>query len=76
MSAPLASSTDTSKGATIPHDAHHLPSPGLLTTSLRRPRARAERTVDWLRVAVWTAALGISCTVWGGIALAIAALVR
>jgi hypothetical protein len=43
---------------------------------LRRPRARAERTIDWLRVAVWTAALGISCTVWGGIALAIAVLVR
>ena len=32
------------------------------------------REIDWLRVGVWAGVLVVSCVVWGGIALAIAAL--
>jgi hypothetical protein len=59
----------------VPHDAHHLPAPGLLARARQTTRARAGRSIDWLRVAVWTAAVMISCAVWGGIGLAVAALV-
>ena len=65
-----------SEGATMTHDVHHLPSPGLLARLPRAPRDRAGRSIDWLRVGVWTAAAVISSAVWGGIAVAIAALVR
>jgi hypothetical protein len=33
------------------------------------------REIDWLRVGVWAGVLVVSCVVWGGIGLAIAALV-
>ena len=59
----------------MPHDAHSLPSPGLLARFPRGPLGRAARSIDWLRVGVWSAAAVISCAVWGGIGLAIAALV-
>jgi hypothetical protein len=59
----------------VPHDAHHLPSAGLLARPRREPRPRAGWSIDWLRVGVWTAAVVISCAVWGGTGLAIAALV-
>ena len=57
------------------HAAHHLASP----RTLEHPRARSRaavppRTIDWLRVGVWAGVLVVSCAVWGGIALAIAAL--
>ena len=57
------------------HDAHHLSSP----RTLEHPRARSlaavpPRTIDWLSVGVWAGVLVASCAVWGGIALAIAAL--
>ena len=46
---------------------------------LRRDASRAgsplpPREIDWLRVGVWAGVLVVSCVVWGGIALAIAAL--
>jgi hypothetical protein len=59
----------------VPHDAHHLPSADLLARARREPRPRAGWSIDWLRVGVWTAAVVISCAVWGGTGLAIAALV-
>ena len=33
------------------------------------------REIDWLCVGVWAGAVVVLCVVWGGIALAIAALV-
>ena len=42
---------------------------------LARPIAPPPREIDWLRVGVWAGVLVVSCVVWGGIALAIAALV-
>ena len=42
---------------------------------LARRIAPAPREIDWLRVGVWAGVLVVSCVVWGGIALAIAALV-
>ena len=59
----------------MPHDAHHLPSPGLLARARPRPRPRGRREIDWLRVGVWTAAVVISCAVWGALGLALYALV-
>jgi hypothetical protein len=62
----------------VPHDAHHLPSPGLLARERRErrePRPRPGRSVDWLRVGIWTAAVVISCAVWSGLGLALYALV-
>jgi hypothetical protein len=59
----------------MPDDVHYLPSPGLLARARRQPRVHPPREIDWLRVGVWTAAVAISCAVWGGIGLAIAALV-
>ena len=67
MSAPSASPTL--------HDAYDLAPPGRLARVLGEAGPRPPRAVDWLRVAVWTAALVISCAVWGGIGLAVAALV-
>ena len=45
------------------------------TGRLGRPFARPRREIDWLRVGVWAGVLIVSCVVWGGIALAVAALV-
>jgi hypothetical protein len=42
---------------------------------LARRIAAPPREIDWLRVCVWAGVLVVSCVVWGGIALAIAALV-
>ena len=57
------------------HDAHHLSSPRTLAHPRARSRAAVPpRTIDWLRVGVWAGVLVVSCAVWGGIALAIAAL--
>jgi hypothetical protein len=47
----------------------------------RPPEGRRERRIapppreiDWLRVGVWAGVLVVSCAVWGGIVLAVAAL--
>lgn len=45
------------------------------TGRLARRIAPPPREIDWLRVGVWAGVLVVSCVVWGGIALAIAALV-
>ncbi len=49
--------------------------PRLPEARLARRIAPPPREIDWLRVGVWAGVLVVSCFVWGGMALAIAALV-
>ena len=58
------------------------PTPPASTPPPRPPEGRfarrlapPPREIDWLRVGAWGGVLVVSCVVWGGIALAIAALV-
>jgi hypothetical protein len=66
VSAPSASPTL--------HDAYDPRPPGRLARVVGAAAPGPPREADWLRVAVWTAALVISCAVWGGIGLAVAAV--
>ena len=52
------------------------PQPPLPPTGrLARRLAPPPREIDWLRVGVWAGVLVVSCAVWGGLPVAIAALV-